>query len=151
MNLVDQHQTGVRADQEAVCSVGAVIRPCRLTIPAREALEAAGATITPIESPVIFADRSNWVRDPAPHWQVALGRRCPSGLVVATMAGGNAQCIRTTEEPPWPDELPSSMWTELDLTPCPKCGHALVWYEAGFVPGYRVCAGPDHHHWQAMR
>jgi hypothetical protein len=31
--------------------------------------------------------------------------------------------------------------------PCPHCWHWIVWAEAAYVPGYRICAG-CHRHWQ---
>jgi hypothetical protein len=32
-------------------------------------------------------------------------------------------------------------WSSITDVPCPVdgCGQMLVWYEAGYVPGYRVC------------
>ena len=32
-------------------------------------------------------------------------------------------------------------WTAVSDVPCPVpgCGQTVVWYEAGYVPGYRVC------------
>jgi len=43
-------------------------------------------------------------------------------------------------------------WWEVPLPPCPDCGGAVAWAEAGFVPGTRECQGcgslftvlPDH-------
>ena len=36
---------------------------------------------------------------------------------------------------------PGSTWSAITGVLCPVdgCGQALVWYEAGYVPGYRVC------------
>jgi hypothetical protein len=74
----------------------------------------------------------------------------PEGLVVvkAPVKGGGyyEHAARLASEPPWEGERDGDYWLQGALTPCPKCGAALVWYEYGFVPGYRVCAGPKHHH-----
>lgn len=32
-------------------------------------------------------------------------------------------------------------WWDVPLPPCPDCGGAVVWYEAGYVPGTRKCVG----------
>lgn len=32
-------------------------------------------------------------------------------------------------------------WWEVPLPACPDCGGALIWAEAGLVPGARECAG----------
>ncbi|MDE3097253.1 MAG: hypothetical protein KGK07_14790 [Chloroflexota bacterium] len=46
-------------------------------------------------------------------------------------------------EPPYPGEWPEGKgitWWERDMwTPCPTCGAALLWCEAGAVPGWRIC------------
>lgn len=41
---------------------------------------------------------------------------------------------------PRPD-WPRSYWPAVTDVPCPVrgCDQAVVWYEAGYVPGYRVC------------
>lgn len=52
------------------------------------------------------------------------------------------------------DALPPSARPALTLVawyergqwvPCPQCGGALVWYEACYVPGYRICVERQHH------
>ena len=148
MRLINQHRSGVFAEHEGAEFRGAVLDCCRLTIPAREALEAASAVITPAEPPTIHVN-GRWERSSAPHWRVELRQQCPSGLVVTQEYGSHAVCVRRDDEPEWPGGEAPAAWQQLDLTPCPTCGSALVWYEAGYVPGYRVCAGPEHHHWQA--
>lgn len=39
---------------------------------------------------------------------------------------------------------PWDTWADITGVPCPHpgCSQALVWYEAGYVPGYRVCMRP---------
>ena len=38
-------------------------------------------------------------------------------------------------------EHPGDYWDAVTDVPCPVegCSHTVVWYEAGYVPGYRVC------------
>lgn len=40
-----------------------------------------------------------------------------------------------------PPADPGDIWASITGVPCPVpgCDHELVWYEAGYVPGYRVC------------
>lgn len=40
-----------------------------------------------------------------------------------------------------PARDPWDMWRDVTDAPCPHpgCDQTLVWYEAGYVPGYRVC------------
>jgi hypothetical protein len=108
----------------------------RMTIPVREALERAGNEVAP---------------DPAAsqRWAVAL-RAPPAGLVLVRVGADGADlALRMEDEPEWPGEwrADSIAWHEVgDWTPCPTCGAALVWYEAGYVPGYRICL--DGHHAQ---
>jgi hypothetical protein len=53
--------------------------------------------------------------------------------------------VRLASEPPYPIEFPA-FWATVDFTPCPVCGAALLWHEAGHVPGYRVCVRAPFHH-----
>lgn len=48
---------------------------------------------------------------------------------------------------------PWDAWADVTGVPCPLCGQILIWYEAGYVPGYRVCYGRDgiRHRWLAAR
>ncbi len=148
IELLDQHRSGVLPEHKGMRLVGAQLDCCRLTIPAREALEANGAQVTPAQAPLV-PDGGQWVPASGRHWSVTLAERCPSGLVAVQQVGGSsAICIRLDNEPEYPNETPV-IWPQIDLTPCPKCGGALIWYEAGYVPGYRVCAGRKHHHWIA--
>lgn len=119
----------------------------RLTIPAREALEDSGAIITP--EPL---DHEIGM----PTYTVVLGGRVPDELVPASTRVPSGKygyyevlSLRMQIEPPYPGECAGDYWRRLDFTPCPKCGAPLVWYEAGYVPGYRVCASKPHHHWLA--
>lgn len=32
-------------------------------------------------------------------------------------------------------------WTLVSIVPCRACGGRLLWAEAGYVPGYRICEG----------
>lgn len=81
-------------------------------------------------------------------WRVML-RRPPAGLVLV-LVGERAEQrlgLRIEREPRYPGEWPASAvaWHERGCwTPCPVCGAALVWYEAGYVPGYRICLSGHH-------
>jgi len=135
ITLKDQDHAGVFPEHAALkFSGGGIATTTRMTIPAREALE-----------------RVSTIHNGAYFYTV------PPAGIVAVLApmleagaptGAYMTALRCTDEPPIPGELPNEdMWIMADLTPCPKCGAALVWYEAGYVPGYRVCAGADHHHY----
>jgi len=115
----------------------------RVTIPAREALERAGnvMTLTPpadIEQHIYGATR----------FDVQL-HEPPAGLVLC-LIGNNDQHhgLRLDNEPEFPGEWPEGKgiaWHERgEWIPCPECGAALVWYEAGYVPGYRICLNGHH-------
>jgi hypothetical protein len=106
----------------------------RLTIPAREALQRAGASITPEP-----ADGGHQI------YTVALGNTVPEGVVAVRIVGTDHLALRMDIEPEYPGEI-GTLWEQADFSPCPVCGAPLVWYEAGYVPGYRVCARPPHHH-----
>lgn len=146
IELKDQKQTGLFPEHSGVTQ--GAHENIRLTIPAREALQAAGATISP--EPM---DRKIGM----PTYTVILGGKIPGGLVCAATTvlqegGGWLEilCLRMKNEPEYPGEIEGSYWQRLDFMPCPKCGAPLVWYEAGYVPGYRVCAKAPHHHWLAV-
>lgn len=109
-------------------------------------------------------DESPWADDPhASEWRLW----CPSGplaewaraqgwdplrqpsttpillTVEDTLDGG-----RTWEElSAWtmPPRSPTDAWAAVTGAPCPvpDCDQTLVWYEAGYVPGYRVCMAQD--------
>lgn len=107
----------------------------RLTIPAREALESAGA--------IILAEPS----DGGPAlYTVELMDRVPQDVVATRIIDTDHLGLRMSNEPEYPGEIWHAYWEQLDFTPCPKCGAPLIWYEAGYVPGYRVCARKPHHH-----
>jgi len=97
----------------------------RLTVPAREALIEAGNAVT-------RASDLQWHLDlTAP----------PKGLVsVLTRIGADfIRGLRLATEPAYPTEYDQSWWERGEVVPCPRCGRSLVWYEAGYVPGYRIC------------
>lgn len=135
ITLQDQRRTGLSREHSDVRQ--GVHSNVRLTIPAREALERSGATIIP---------------EPGQLYQlysVELGATLPSGIVATRIINESHLALRLDIEPEYPGEIGHAYWEQLNFTPCPKCGAPLVWYEAGYVPGYRVCAGRKHHHWQA--
>lgn len=112
----------------------------RLTVPAREALLRAGNRVVCIR--VVPAG--------AETWDVTLCGSVPPGLVLDVL-GDATRALRLDDEPGWPGAYPDSVvaWNERgEWIPCPMCGAALVWWEAGYVPGYRICARAPHHHAQ---
>jgi endogenous inhibitor of DNA gyrase (YacG/DUF329 family) len=102
----------------------------RLTAAARELLVRAG----------------NWVRltqADVPLYDITL-LAPPVGLVLVLIGEGDEQHrgLRLSDEQAYPGEWPDGgiAWPERgSWTPCPRCGAALRWHEAGYVPGYRVC------------
>lgn len=106
----------------------------RMTIPVRESLEAAGN--------VVFNSMTEGRYDVLLH-------RPPKGLVLCLIGHSAEQHsgLRTKDEPKYPQEWPdgSLAWHDYgDWVGCPKCGGALVWFEAGYVPGYRLCTKGHH-------
>lgn len=100
----------------------------RLTIPAWERLQRAGNPVARTDTP------------DGPRYSVTI-LRPPVGMVVSYITGTSDIAIRTEEEGPYPRECPAS-WDVIGcFVPCPArgCGSGLVWYEAGYVPGWRVC------------
>lgn len=133
MRLEYQNRTGLLPEHAGVRQ--GPHEGVRLTIPAREALQAAGARITmepPSGEPALYT--------------VELGERVPEGIVATRILHTEHLGLRMDNEPEYPGEIGHAYWEQLDFTPCPECGAPLVWYEAGYVPGYRVCARAPHHH-----
>lgn len=113
---------------------------CRLTVPAHEAIERHHP--------------DNRVHGEGMLARVTLAAP-PPGLVVTfaplnphNERGAWVPAVRTHEEPPWPLESEAAWQDVGEWVPCPACGASLVWYEAGYVPGYRVCSRAPHHHCQ---
>ena len=131
MKLSNQNRTGLLAEHTNV-EQGPHER-IRLTIPACEALMAAGATIIPTGDGL---------------HTVTLGGTVPTGLVAVSIIGTDHRGLRLDIEPEYPGEF-ADYWLQVDMTPCADCGAPLVWYEAGYGPGYRVCAKSPHHHFVA--
>lgn len=104
----------------------------RLTIPAREALAAAGNRVDPGGADAYGRER----------WIVTLVRP-PASLVLVLIGHGAEQHrgLRTDDEQAYPGEWTDGItwWERGGWIPCPDCGHALLWCEAGFVPGWRIC------------
>ena len=65
----------------------------------------------------------------------------PAGLELVPIGPGNL-ALRLATEPSPPGEWPAESvpwWERGQWVPCPECGYALLWCEAGFVPGWRIC------------
>ena len=132
-------RTGLHAEHRAVTTP--TITDLRLTIPAREALLAAGNVVS---------EYRGGAEAGGPRYSVALSRP-PSGLVLCQIHDheDSQYGLRMSDEPRYPHEMPTAQiswdaWGQ--WLPCPSCGASLVWYEAGYVPGYRVCSAAPHHH-----
>lgn len=108
----------------------------RMTIPARELLSQLENAVVP------DGDR----------WSVTLTGQLPAnGVLILALVGNGAnqhRALRLVDEPPFPQEWANGAgiaWHEWgDWVRCPRCGRALVWYEAGYVPGYRICTRGHH-------
>jgi hypothetical protein len=72
-------------------------------------------------------------------------RVVPGGILSCNVSFEPHRALRMENEQEYPDEH-IEYWGTADFLPCPECGKPLCWYEAGFVPGYRVCTGREHHH-----
>ena len=123
-----QDRTGLFPEIKSIAPIK--INDVRMTLSAREALEESGA---------IFSLNGDY-------YLVELGQKMPKGIVAARVPGEDCIAIRLENEMPYPDEFESSWWEQAEWLPCPVCSAPLVWYEAGYVPGYRVCTSPSHHH-----
>ena len=112
-----------------------IVRQIRMTRLAKEALQEAGATVALISSdPEVYCVTIQII---------------PPGIVPNADELGRV-ALRMEHEPDWPFPDFVSWWDRIAWQPCPECGHALAWYEAGYVPGYRICCGPDHHHCETV-
>jgi hypothetical protein len=129
VKLEDQKRQGLFPEHDGVAPVAYVVRA---TIPVVEALRDAGATV-------------NRAPDPMKGYTVIPGPKMPAGIVAVHLNDPPHVGLRLTIEPEYPQEF-SDYWAQVDFTPCPVCGAPVVWYEAGYVPGYRVCTQPPHHH-----
>lgn len=127
VKLIPQNRTGLFPEHNGVAPIK---YECRATIPAVEALRAAGATVEPLAPPSVG-------------YTITLGAKMPTGIVAVHVGHGIG--LRMGNEPAFPVEH-EDYWAQVSFTPCPKCGAPVVWYEAGYVTGYRVCSQPPHHH-----
>ena len=128
MKLISQKRAGLLAEHGGIAPV---TYDARATIPAAEALEAAGATLEPMSGGIGY--------------RITLGHKMPTNLVACRLNGSPSLGLRCANEPEFPGEI-HDYWATVDFTPCPVCGSPVVWYEAGYATGYRVCTGPQHHH-----
>lgn len=135
-------RTGLTMTPEASGVAPPVYEGLRLTVPAREAIESRASRV------------EQTAAQPWPLYTVTLNGNLPKGLVLCLIGTGAEQHrgLRMSDEPPYPGEWMQRgaiAWYEHgDWTRCPKCHAPLVWYEAGYVPGYRICTRAPHHHVQ---
>lgn len=58
--------------------------------------------------------------------------------------GRGSKRTHVYEMDPSPDKF--DFWLAVTDVPCPACNAGTIrWYEAGYVPGYRVCDGCKRH------
>jgi hypothetical protein len=125
----------------------------RLTLRAREALCRAGNRVI-VDSGSLVGQR---VTEHSPSIDGTYSVEIispPPGIVVCLIGissqapgwrpedGEQHRGLRLDDEPPYPGEWPAGTvpWWEIgEWVPCPTCGAALLWCEAGFVPGWRIC------------
>jgi len=129
VNLVYQNRDGLFPEVKGIAPVE---HDVRASIPVVELLRSAGATVVPLALPKIG-------------YKITLGETMPKGIVAVEVPDMPNIGLRLEVEPEYPMES-FNYWAQLMWTPCPKCSAPIVWYEAGYVPGYRVCTGPQHHH-----
>jgi len=133
MKLMDQKRTALLSEHTGIAPI---VKTARATIPVVEALRAAGATVEPVP-------------EPAMGYRITLGETMPAGIAARHHNDPPHLVLRMEDEPEYPGEH-DDYWLQVDWTPCPVCGAPVVWYEAAFVPGYRVCSRPPYHHSQAV-
>ena len=129
VTLVSQKRHGLFREHNGIAPI---VYEARATIPAVEALRAAGSTLEPLVRPKLG-------------YKITLGDTMPSGIVAVQLNETPWMGLRMANEPAYPQEF-ADYWNQVAFTPCPLCGAPVVWYEAGYVPGYRVCARHPHHH-----
>jgi len=127
VKLVSQKRRGLFPEHDGVGPI--VFEQVRATIPVVELLRDAGATVESL--PIGY--------------RITLGDTMPSGIVAVHLNDAPRIGLRLAVEPEYPQEFPD-YWLQVDFTPCPVCGAPVIWYEAGYVPGYRVCAKKPYHH-----
>jgi hypothetical protein len=140
-------RTGLTMASDASSVAPPVHDGLRLTIPVREALEAAGNIVQRL-----LGDQG----EDTGRYIVTMRGTVPRDLVLCLIGGRDyrqreeqVRGLRLQIEPEYPDEWQDSAiawWERGNWVPCPACRAPLVWYEAGYVSGYRVCARAPHHH-----
>lgn len=125
-----------------------IVGPYRMTLPVREAFLRAGNEIA-----------ITGIRDTGCDLVELLTchemRRPPDGNIMVCLIGYAAMHgrpdtqhygLRFGCEPEFPCEWPNfhDKWQQGYFAPCYKCGASVVWHEAGYVPGYRICLNGHH-------
>lgn len=130
VKLTDQKNQGLLPGH---IRVGQVTYEARATIPVIETLKKAGATLEPLLS----TDGG---------YSITFKDIMPSGIVAVHLNKSEPRIgLRLETEDPYPQEHPD-YWATVEFTPCPVCQAPVVWYEAGYVSGYRVCTKAPYHH-----
>lgn len=132
IKLLFQNRSGLLPEHDGIAPV---VYEVRATIPVVEDLHAAGAIVEPLPPPMIG-------------YRIVLSDTMPDNIVAVHVNSYGAipqLGLRLRNEPEYPQEF-QSYWDQLDFTPCPICKAPVVWYEAAFVSGYRICSKPPYHH-----
>jgi len=150
IKLRDCKRTGLMMGGSGVAPIAHM--GIRATLPVIERLLATEGVTVEAEQPdgsLVTVRSATSMIGLTPHtYRITLTTAVPAGIVATTVERSGKIGLRLDDEPEYDGEYPDG-WVQLDWTPCPKCGAPLIWYEAGYAPGYRVCARSPHHHWQA--
>lgn len=134
VKLIDKKNTGLFPEHK---DMGPITYEVRATIPVLEAIMKAGGLSAPLRLPM------------GGH-KIVLGDTMPEGIIAVHLNASEPRIgLRLESEEEYPQEFPD-YWAQVDFTPCPVCQAPVVWYEAGFVQGYRVCTKSPHHHSLAL-
>jgi hypothetical protein len=130
VKLIDKKNQGLFPEHKGI---GKIKYEARATIPVVEALQQAGAIVEPL-------------RSPDGGYSITLGDTMPEDIIAVHLNHSDPRIgLRLGSEDPYPQEHPD-YWATVNFTPCPVCKAPVVWYEAGYVSGYRVCTQAPHHH-----
>lgn len=126
MKLVNKKRSGLFP---GCTSIKPVVYEVCATIPVVEKLQAFGTKLEKL--PIGY--------------RITLGNTMPNNIVAVHLNEHPHLGLRLVNEPKYPLEFPD-YWSQIDFTPCPVCNAPVIWYEAGYVPGYRICINLPYHH-----
>ena len=130
VKLIDKKKTGLLPEHK---KIDTVVHAVRATIPVLEAVLQAGGSYVPL----VNTDNG---------YLITLSDKMPACIIAVHLNRSTPRIgLRLESEERYPQEFPD-YWETVNFTPCPVCQAPIVWYEAGYVPGYRVCTKAPHHH-----